>query len=214
MERLQIEEGGPILWHTKEEQEREKRIQNKKKEEDEERWARATALSKIEDDKRRRRREMGLPEELTKEEQVVIDENRRRKRVEELASKLHGARFVRPTGTIEDLRTCLVGMKRAAAGSAAFETACGTIKTYIGNVAKDPCNERYRKIRLWNERFRSDVLSVPGGMEFMERCGFKVDHSGEFLELSRERVEAELLAAVCALLAGAMESPLFGSHGK
>ncbi len=45
---------------------------------------------------------------------------------------------------------------------------------YIGNVASNPGEEKFRRIRVSNAAFQSKVASAPHGLEFLEIVGFKV----------------------------------------
>ena len=45
---------------------------------------------------------------------------------------------------------------------------------YIGNVASNPGEDKFRRIRISNAAFQSKVASVPHSTEFLEIVGFKV----------------------------------------
>ena len=47
-------------------------------------------------------------------------------------------------------------------------------RRYIGNVASNPGEEKFRRIRVSNAAFQSKVASVPHSLEFLELVGFKV----------------------------------------
>ncbi|PRQ25505.1 putative peptide-N(4)-(N-acetyl-beta-glucosaminyl)asparagine amidase [Rosa chinensis] len=56
-----------------------------------------------------------------------------------------------------------------------------TLLIYVGNVAKNPDQEKFRKIRLSNPSFSDRVGRLIGGIEFLELCGFERTEAGEFL---------------------------------
>lgn len=135
----------------------------------------------------------------------------RRKREEEGGGKKHGPRYVRPVGTLSDLRTRLVAMKHDAPSEAAFKTACTTILKYLGNVARAPEEEKYRRIRLANAAFRERVAVVPGAVGFLEGCGFARSGDGEFLEMAGDGVDLELMNGAGGLIDSAIKNPFFGA---
>lgn len=136
---------------------------------------------------------------------------RLKREAEENAKRAQSARFVKPVGTLAELRQRLVEMKQHTTDDGTFKTACSTLLKYMGNVARNPDEEKYRRIRLGNAVFQQRVASVNGGVEFLELCGFKKDDEGEFLTMPRETVNKELLNGVGGLLDSALKNPFFGS---
>ena len=51
--------------------------------------------------------------------------------------------------------------------------ACNTLMTYVGNIAKAPGEEKYRKIRLSNAAFHQRVGGLQGGLRFLRAMGFE-----------------------------------------
>ncbi|KAK4356840.1 hypothetical protein RND71_022450 [Anisodus tanguticus] len=68
---------------------------------------------------------------------------------------------------------------------AKVKTTFNTLLTYAKNVATNPNEEKYRKIRLSNALFQDRVGKLQGGIEFLELCGFERIEGGEFLYLQR-----------------------------
>ncbi|KAA0067249.1 UBX domain-containing protein 1-like isoform X1 [Cucumis melo var. makuwa] len=83
-----------------------------------------------------------------------------------------------------------------------------TLFIYVRNVAKNPDEERFRKIRLSNPLFQERVGSLTGGIEFLELCGFRKE--GEFLYLPHDKIDPEALNTAGSLLNSALTNPFFG----
>lgn len=47
------------------------------------------------------------------------------------------------------------------------------LKAYIGNLVKDPQNEKFKKINLLNANFKEKVGNVAGGINFLKALGFE-----------------------------------------
>ncbi|KAJ8598408.1 hypothetical protein CTAYLR_003030 [Chrysophaeum taylorii] len=60
----------------------------------------------------------------------------------------------------------------AGGGEAATEKARSTLLKILGNLASDPSNEKYRKLRTSNAVIQAKVLSVPGAVGVLEAVGF------------------------------------------
>ncbi|XP_030933627.1 UBX domain-containing protein 1-like isoform X3 [Quercus lobata] len=88
----------------------------------------------------------------------------------------------------------------------AFET----LLIYVGNIAKNPDEEKFRKIRLTNPLFQDRVGNLRGGMEFLELCGFERTEGDEFLYLPDDKVDMEILNTAGSELKSAMTNPFFG----
>ncbi|GMN50301.1 hypothetical protein TIFTF001_019460 [Ficus carica] len=65
-----------------------------------------------------------------------------------------------------------------------------TLLIYIGNVARKPNEEKYRRIRMSNPLFQERVGSLKGGVEFLELCGFERTEGGEFLYLPQDKASS------------------------
>lgn len=104
----------------------------------------------------------------------------------------------------------------------------------MGNIAKNPDEEKFRKIRLNNPTFQVSInyvilqffcgetencfLSVEqdrvgslhGGIDFLELCGFEKLQDGEFLFLPRDKVDMAVLNTAGSELNSAIANPFFG----
>ncbi|KAH9649662.1 UBA domain-containing protein [Citrus sinensis] len=210
-----------------EENERKRILALRKAEKEEEKRAREKIRQKLEEDKAERRRRLGLPPEdpaTTKSSAPVVEEKK---------SMLP----IRPATKVEQMRECLRSLKQNH--KSAFESfeyiplTCGdhaeypvpaegldddakvkrafqTLLTYIGNVAKNPNEEKFRKIRLSNQTFQDRVGALKGGLEFLELCGFEKIEGGEFLFLPREKVDMAVLNSAGSELTSAINNPFFG----
>ncbi|XP_044479336.1 chromatin assembly factor 1 subunit A-B-like [Mangifera indica] len=184
-----------------EENERKRLLALRKAEKEEEKRAREKIRQKLEEDKAERRRKLGLPPEdpATAKPSTPV--------VEEKKSSLP----VRPATKVEQMRECLRSLKQNHKDDdAKVKRAFQTLLTYIGNVAKNPNEEKFRKIRLNNQTFQDRVGALKGGIEFIELCGFEKIEGGEFLFLPRDKVEMALLNSAGAELNSAINNPFFG----
>ncbi|KAF8689517.1 hypothetical protein HU200_041846 [Digitaria exilis] len=166
-----------------------------------------------------RRRKLGLPPE-----DPATSKPSAAPPVEEKKSALP----IRPATKAERMRDCLRNlkqqnkMKRMRHGSyqdmsahdldddAKVKRAFQTLLTYIGNVAKNPDEEKFRKIRLTNATFQERVGNLHGGIEFLEVCGFEKLEGNEFLFLPRDKVDKAILNTAGAELNSAITNPFFG----
>ncbi|KAG6423002.1 hypothetical protein SASPL_113385 [Salvia splendens] len=93
---------------------------------------------------------------------------------------------------------------------AKVKTAFNTLLTFAKNVATNPNEEKFRKIRLTNANFQDRVGKLKGGVEFLELCGFEKIEGGEFLYLPREKVDMPVLHSAGSELNSAINNPFFG----
>ncbi|XVF29112.1 hypothetical protein REPUB_Repub15cG0091700 [Reevesia pubescens] len=200
-ERLRV---GKELLEAKrieEENERKRLMALRKAEKEEEKRAREKIRQKLEEDKAERRRKLGLPPEepaAVKPSTSVVEEKK---------SFLP----VRPATKAEQMRECLRSLKQNHKDNdAKVKTAFQTLLTYIGNVARNPEEEKFRKIRLTNQTFQDRVGSLKGGVEFFEICGFEKVEGDQFLFLSREKVDMQVLNSAGSELNSAINNPFFG----
>ncbi|GAV66168.1 UBA domain-containing protein/PUB domain-containing protein [Cephalotus follicularis] len=184
-----------------EENERKRLLALRKAEKEEEKRAREKIRQKLEEDKAERRRRLGLPPEdpaAVKPSAPVVEEKK---------SMLP----VRPATKAEQMRECLRSLKHNHKDDEAkVKRAFQTLLTYIGNVAKNPDEEKFRKIRLNNQTFQDRVGALKGGIEFLELSGFAKIEGGEFLLLPREKVDMAILNSAGSELNSAINNPFFG----
>ncbi|XP_014490803.1 UBX domain-containing protein 1 [Vigna radiata var. radiata] len=185
-----------------EENERKRLLALRKAEKEEEKRAREKIKQKLEEDKAERRRRLGLPPEepsAAKSSATPV--------VEEKKSFVP----VRPATKAEQMRECLRSLKQNhKENEARVKKAFQTLLTYVGNVARNPDEEKFRKIRLSNQSFQDRVGSLKGGIEFLEICGFEKIDGGEFLFLPRDKVEMAILNTAGSELDSAIKNPFFG----
>ncbi|KAL9327406.1 hypothetical protein ACSQ67_008051 [Phaseolus vulgaris] len=202
IERIRI---GKELLEAKrieEDNERKRLLALRKAEKEEEKRAREKIKQKLEEDKAERRRRLGLPPDepsAAKPSPAPV--------VEEKKSFVP----VRPATKAEQMRECLRSLKQNhKEDDARVKRAFQTLLTYIGNVARNPDEEKFRKIRLSNQSFQDRVGSLKGGIEFLEICGFEKMDGGEFLFLGRDKVEMAILNSAGSELDSAIKNPFFG----
>ncbi|KAF3327714.1 UBX domain-containing protein 4 [Carex littledalei] len=96
--------------------------------------------------------------------------------------------------------------------NAKVKRAFQTLLRIVGNVAKNPNEDKYRRIRLSNHAFQERVGNFKGGIEFLELCGFEKTKEGEelYLLLPRDKVDVQLLNSAGSELLSAMSNPYFG----
>ncbi|PPS00985.1 hypothetical protein GOBAR_AA19663 [Gossypium barbadense] len=94
--------------------------------------------------------------------------------------------------------------------NAKVKKAFQTLLIYVGNVARSPDEEKFRKIRLSNPKFQERVGSLKGGIKFLELCGFERSEGDEFLVFPRDKVDVQSLNTAGSLLKSALTNPYFG----
>ncbi|KAL4597211.1 hypothetical protein ACB092_12G219100 [Castanea dentata] len=174
----------------------------KKKEKEEEKRAREKILKKLEHDKVERRSRLGLPPESpsVKPATHLLQEK-----------TLQTSLPLKSVTNAEQMRECLRSLKRNHQNDGArVRRAFETLLIYVGNIAKNPDEEKFRKIRLTNPLFQDRVGNLRGGMEFLELCGFERTEGDEFLYLPDDKVDMEILNTAGSELKSAMTNPFFG----
>ncbi|GMH20288.1 hypothetical protein Nepgr_022129 [Nepenthes gracilis] len=184
-----------------EENERKRLIALRKAEKEEEKRALEKIRLKLEEDKAERRRKLGLPPEdpaAAKPSAPVVEEKK---------SMLP----VKPVTKAEQMRECLRSLKKNHKDDEArVKRAFQTLLTYVGNVARSPDEEKFRKIRLTNQTFQDRVGGLKGGIEFLELCGFEKTEQGEFLFMPRDKADISVLNSAGNELQSAINNPHFG----
>ncbi|KAJ3705812.1 hypothetical protein LUZ61_009517 [Rhynchospora tenuis] len=60
------------------------------------------------------------------------------------------------------------------------ENSVEVMKRLLGNLVKEPSNEKFRRIRMGNPKIREAIGEAKGGVEVLESVGFKIgDEEGE-----------------------------------
>ncbi|KAI6674428.1 hypothetical protein NL676_002334 [Syzygium grande] len=202
MEKERIRAGKELLEAKgiAEENERKRYLAAKKAEKDEEQRARERILQKLQYDKLERRRKLGLLSETPAalKPSLPLVDNRRTSGVYSVTKA-------------DQIGECLRSLKRNHKDEdARVKRAFQTLLIYVGNVVKNPDNEKFRRIRLSNPAFQSRVGSLEGGVEFLELCGFEKIDGGKFLFLPRDKVDLAVLNLAGTRLESALTNPFFG----
>ncbi|GBG67556.1 hypothetical protein CBR_g685 [Chara braunii] len=203
-ERLRIGREMMEAKRIEEDQERKRLIELRAREKEEERQAREKIRRKLEEDKAERRMRLGLPpKENTPEPQPTPAAS-----APEVKKPFVP---VKPASKAEQMRDCLRKMKQSHKDEGPrVKKAFETLMTYIGNIARSPGEEKFRKIRLGNPSFQERVGSLEGGIDFLQLCGFEKQPDGEFLVMSKEHVDLMLLRTAGGELNSAIVNPFFG----
>ncbi|CAA7396223.1 unnamed protein product [Spirodela intermedia] len=184
-----------------EENERKRMLALRQAEKDEEKRAREKIRQKLEEDKAERRRKLGLPPEEPGTSKPSAPPMRERK----------SALPIKPATKTEHMRDCLRSLKQAHKDDdAKVKRAFQTLLTYVGNVAKNPDEEKFRRIRMTNATFQDRVGCMTGGIEFLEVCGFEKVEGDEFLTLPKQKVDMAVINSAGAELTSAINNPFFG----
>ncbi|XP_012492751.1 uncharacterized protein LOC105804605 isoform X2 [Gossypium raimondii] len=183
-----------------EENERKRLLALRKAEEEEEKRAREKVLKKLDLDKLERKQALGLPLENRAAKPPLPS-------IQEEKSSLP----VKSITKADHMRECLRSLKLAYKDdNAKVKKAFQTLLIYVGNVARSPDEEKFRKIRLSNPKFQERVGSLKGGIKFLELCGFERSEGDEFLVFPRDKVDVQSLNTAGSMLKSALTNPYFG----
>ncbi|KAK1562483.1 hypothetical protein Q3G72_012682 [Acer saccharum] len=195
---------GKELLETKriaEENERKRFLALRKAEKEEEKRAREKIRQKIDADKVERRHTLGF----LSENPAAVNPS-----IPIVHNKMNPLPVFSVTKA-EHMRECLRSLKRNHKGDdARVKRAFQTLLIYVGNVIKNPSEEKFRKIRVGNLLFQDRVGSMKEGIEFLELCGFEKTEGGNFLFLPRHKVDMAALNSAGSLLRSALTNPFFG----
>ncbi|PKI64813.1 hypothetical protein CRG98_014809 [Punica granatum] len=183
-----------------EEIERRRFLASRKAEKEEEKRARERVLQKLRNDKLERRQKLEVSSDslMSSKHTLPLGETKMNAHVYSAAKA-------------EQMRECLRSIRRNHKGDdARVRRAFQTLLTYIGNVARNPEVEKFRRIRLSNPVFQERVGALEGGVEFLELCGFRKTEGLEFLFLPRDKVDMGVLHSAGSQLKSALTNPYFG----
>ncbi|XP_060676124.1 uncharacterized protein LOC107426643 isoform X1 [Ziziphus jujuba] len=184
-----------------EENERKRILALQKKEREDEQRAREKIRWKLEQDKLERGSRLGLPSKNPAPGRLSTH----------LLQEKENSLPVKTVTMAELMRECLRSLKRNHKDDdGKVRRAFQTLLIYLGNVARNPNEEKYRKIRLSNPLFQERVGSLKGGVEFLELCGFERSEGGEFLYLPHDKVDMAVLNSAGSELKSAINNPFFG----
>lgn len=211
LERIRMGKEIQAAKRAEEEGQLRRNAEARRREKEEDARYREALRLKLEEDKKARRRKLGLPEEPTPEELAAeAAKKEAQRKAEEEAAKKRAFLAPKPISVIEKLRDTLVSMKKSApGGEAQWKTACATLLKYLGNIAGNPDEPKFRSIRLSNAAFQQRVAVVPGSVDFLKLCGFQEE--GEVLTMSREAVQPQVLQAAGSEINNAVSNPFFGA---
>ncbi|KAL1802282.1 hypothetical protein ACET3Z_030929 [Daucus carota] len=102
------------------------------------------------------------------------------------------------------MRSCLDVMKQSLKFVDQEQAALNTLVTIVKNVAEQPAEEKFRKIRI--SKIEERLCFVEAGFKFLKLCKFEIEEGGEFLFLPHFEVEEELLKAANVELKRALSS--------
>ncbi|KAK4767104.1 hypothetical protein SAY86_014854 [Trapa natans] len=204
-EKERIREGKELLEakRTAEENERKRFLASRKADKDEEKRARERILQKLENDKLEMRHRFGLGmspinPKTSRHTLPLAEENKSNMAAYSVAKA-------------EKMRECLRSIKhKHKADQARVTRALETLLIYIGNVARNPDVEKFRRIRISNPAFQERVGALEGGMEFLQLCGFEMTEGTDFLYLPRDKMDMAVLHSAGIQLKSAVTNPYFG----
>ncbi|XP_071937417.1 uncharacterized protein [Coffea arabica] len=209
-ERIRAGKGLQVAKRMAEENERKRNVAQRKADVEEKRRARERVRQKLQQDKAERRGWLGLPVEGPLSVNPAISFSHESKNLE-----LGKPALLTVSARKEDLmRECLRSLKRQVMGDdSQVKKAFQTLLIYVRNVANNPDDEKFRKIRLGNPAFQSRVGKFKEGVKFLELCGFEII-GGEFLYLPKDKVDMATLAEAWAVLNSAITNPYFGLFSR
>ncbi|KAJ6390038.1 hypothetical protein OIU77_024292 [Salix suchowensis] len=183
-----------------EDNERKRYLASRKAQKEEEKRAREKVRQKLEADKNERRRVLGLPPSASHTATRPSADDKKNDVSVASVSKA------------EQLRECLRTLKRSHKDDeGAVKSAFQTLLIYVGNVAKNPDSEKFRKIRVGNPLFQNKVGRLRGGIEFLELCGFERIEEDKYLFLPRDKVNLAVLNSAGLQIKSAMSNPFFAA---
>eukprot|EP00299_Pterocystis_sp_00344_P015725 c7865_g1_i1.p1 GENE.c7865_g1_i1~~c7865_g1_i1.p1 ORF type:complete len:433 (-),score=144.43 c7865_g1_i1:28-1326(-) len=120
----------------------------------------------------------------------------------------------RPSVTSEknELREAFVQVKKENADPNVQTVAIQTLQAYISNIAKNPEEEKFRKINTANNAFKTRVAVAHGAVRVLEAVGFQslTTEEGTFFHLPRDRVDGAVLTRALQIAHDALSNPYFG----
>ena len=187
-----------------EDQERQRLADFRKREKEEKRRAKQAVLEQIARDKAERR--SGLPPSSASDQEQKDNNNTNK---EEKRERERGPFGVKPISTQTKVRDLLVQIKKTYSKERA-DTAFKTLNAYLGNLLRQPLEDKFRSIRASNNAFQQRIASLEGGeaIKILNLLGF--DLKGEFYTLEEHKVNKLAVEGACGELHNAMNNPFFG----
>ncbi|KAK9069364.1 hypothetical protein SSX86_011267 [Deinandra increscens subsp. villosa] len=188
-----------------EENERKRFIALRKAEKEEVNRAREKVRQKLQQDKVERRGRLELPPEnhaSLKTSTPVVQKNK------VVVSTEAGVNL---TTKVDLMRECLRSLRRHNKDDdIKVKKAFETLLIYVRNVARNPDEDKFRKIRLSNPAFKERVGVFEQGPKFLELCGFERVEGGKYLFLPRHRFDLSVFESAGNILQSAITNPFFG----
>lgn len=190
-----------------EENERKRSLVLREAEKEEEKRARERIRQKLHQDKVERRR-LGLPPD----DPAFVKPATHRMQTEKESLPVKADTLpVKFSTKAELMGECLRSLRRNHKDDdAKVKKAFQTLLVYVRNVAKDPNEEKFRKIRFSNPAFQDRVGRFEEGIEFLELCGFERVEGGKYLYIPKDKVEIEVIKSAGTQLHSAITNPFFG----
>lgn len=213
-EKKRIRSGKELLEakRIEEENERNRFIALRKAEKEEETRARDRIRQKLHQDKLERRWRLGLPpDDPASFKSTTLMMRQEKKDMSVKSAMLPGKSATKA----ELMRECLRSLRRNHKDDdTKVKRAFRTLLVIVGNVARNPDEEKYRMIRLSNPAFQDRVGAFEEGIEFLELCGFERVEGGKFLYLPRDTIDLTVFRSAGAELQSAITNPFFGLLSK
>ncbi|KAK1412659.1 hypothetical protein QVD17_34085 [Tagetes erecta] len=191
-----------------EENERKRFIALKKAEKAEENRAREKIRQKLQQDKLERRSRLEQPVQNNaslKTSTPMVQENK------EMLPVMSTEIGVTLTTKVELMRECLRSLRRCNKHvDFKVKRAFETLLIYVRNVARNPDEDKFRKIRLSNPAFKERVGIFEQGVKFLELCGFERVEGGKYLFLPRDKFDMAVFNSAGNILQSAITNPFFG----
>ncbi|XP_076909942.1 uncharacterized protein LOC143567389 [Bidens hawaiensis] len=192
-----------------EENERKRFIALRKAEKEEENRAREKIRQKLQQDKVERRGRLELPMQShasLKTSTPTVQENK--EMLLPITSNETGANLMTK---VDLMRECLRLIKRKNKDDGIkVKRAFETLLIYVRNVARDPDEDKFRKIRMSNPAFKERVGIFEQGVKFLELCGFERVEGDKYLYLPQERFDMTVFKSARNILQSAITNPYFG----
>lgn len=78
------------------------------------------------------------------------------------------------------------------------QTCFKTLSTLLGNLLKDPSNEKFRKVNLDNEAIKKRVATINGGLSVLKGAGFTKAEDGNYLQV--DTIDAKLVQEIVGMV--------------
>jgi polyhydroxyalkanoate synthesis regulator phasin len=194
----------------KEEEQRLKRmVEERAREKKEEALARQKIRQKLEQDRMERRARMGIPVDDKALDSIgsggpgTLDVDGRD------ANASAGRLPVKPREKGDALRGLLVSLKKSNSNDSDVTRAFETLNKLVGNVARDPSNQKFRTIKLENKAIQERVGRHSDAVEFLRICGW-TDAESNVLTLEDARLDVGVLTIALENIESALTNPFFG----